>query len=188
MLFARTGRFLDQYRTALFILSPRRRAGRSTRQTPAVAAYQLHWMGRNGWENNVVDSHTITHNLAAHLILPPGAGETDGGSGAGSAGSVGSGGAAPVPAIERPTLYAVGGQCFERPFKMEERDGWSPTHRSGVHLLKATSFEDLFLRRWFPYRRNDHIRTSPVLSGKHPGCVERRWGKAWHAKPCRLST
>ena len=157
--------------------------------------------GREGrlvmWPSAVVEAHDVPHNLGAVFVpgQPPNSPTTDSagerlGTGGRSQirvsdGSVEAAGhASPTAAAETgstnghgvaqgPVLYAFGGQHIDMPSPRTRARRW---HRSdGVYLLKATRLSDILTRRWFPrWRREDNISRHLLMSGRHPGCVERR--------------
>jgi len=155
LLFARTGRLLEQYRTTLHCLVPAREEIANRSEFRAAS-----FVGWNPWRNQVTDSATVSHNFGA-LYVP--ARTVVNGANTGSNGGRTS-----------PVLWGVGGQDIEQPLKSEAQMGWSPTHRRGIYLLNATRLVDIRFGGWFPHTRTDHITRAPAIDGHHPGCVERR--------------
>jgi hypothetical protein len=164
LLFARTGKNLDQYRTIMLCLVENSRACRETRkcrkgkQTGSnvnVSEFRAaSFVGNSQRRNQVTDSATVSHNFGA-LYVPSRESPSRGGK-------------------RFPTLWGVGGQDIEIPLKNEKKLGWSASHRQGVYAMNASQLVDVRHGGWFPHGRTDRIVRTPIIDGHHPGCVERR--------------
>jgi hypothetical protein len=176
LLLARTGKILDEYRTVIACLAPATSVHAAS-PTPAPAAsgrgreeteeYRLVQMMEGKRKRRlsamkVIDSHVVSHNLAAVLVPP---------SATSSAAST-SRGASP------PTLFAMGGQFMEhrsnRLASLAASKGWSATHHAGIYAMNATSLRDVVERSWFPFGKGDNITREPLIDGRHDGCIEKR--------------
>ena len=170
LLFARTGKLLEQYRTVMLCLVPDR-SNPKLKDMPAVPSSESNssefrsasFVGWNPWRNAVTDSATVSHNFGALFVPSSEASSERGG---------------------EQTLWGVGGQDVELPLgkatlarqgqSLEAKSGWSPTHRKGIYLMNASRLVDVRFGGWFPHTRTDAITREPTIDGHHPGVVEKR--------------
>lgn len=173
LLLARTGQILEEYRTIIACLSPtthpraKKKGSQHEPQHEPTEEYAFTQMMERGRARRlsamkVVDSHVVSHNLAALLMHARAERRTAG-------------------LLSRaPTLLAIGGQYMEhranRLSHISMAKGWSATHHAGVHAMNASSLTDIVERSWFPYHKADNITRPVLFDGRHPGCVEKRRG------------
>ena len=173
LLFARAGRYAEEYRSIVAALTRNMHGPRSLDPTePAEYTIANGPKGTlAGRVNGIIRSHTVSHNAAfasideVVLVAKPRRGR------------------APVH-VRTPvqTLRAMGGQHLTRPWAnnstLELSAGWHPSHREGIHALTASSagLSEMVSGAWFPFRNAEKITRRPILTGYHPGCVERRDG------------
>ena len=170
-LFARAGRYAEEYRTILAALSRNQHGPRSLDPTEP-AEYRIAAGPKGtlaGRINGVIRSHAVSHNAAFAtedaLIWSPKPRH----------------GRKPVQVRSYGTvLWAVGGQHLTRPWTqnatLERSANWHSSHRKGIYLLKAIGLQSVASGAWFGHQNTEPIARQPIIDGRHPGCVERRDG------------
>ena len=174
LLFTRIGRFVEQYQTLLFCLLP---ANAKTASLPGGNASEYRHAAFVGWnpnKNQVTASSAISHNFGALYVTA-----AEARAAAVATATTGAAKTAKTAAWQQSSrLYGVGGQDQEKPYKDEERLGWSATHRRGLFMMNASRLTDVRFGGWFPYIRTDHIPRAPFVDGHQTGCMEKRVGFA----------
>ena len=159
LLFARCGRYAHEYRTIAVSITQRNHSSGSTSsdEYEIGAGPRQHLPGR---VNGVIRSAHVSHNAAfVTRSLSLSRGKT----------------------FTMRQLWAVGGQHIAKqpplPADLANKSWWwHPSHRQGIFLMDASRLWQVVTGRWFPHRNWERVKRAPIITGRHPGCVERRRG------------